>query len=115
MLNTPPLIRSIAFAIAAMISSHGPVAAGDGKKQLSLPEYCRLVARTSKSIMELRQEGVLLSRLEEEFPQDPLVQEIIKEAYLAPWRYTEEGRAREVSSFVGVWLDRCYQRKLPTS
>lgn len=104
---------SAAVFLATLTLATASSTARADKTEMEMHEYCRLVADVSKSIIELRQDDFPRPLVEETFMGNPIAEEMVREAYRTPIRWTPKVRQKEIGDFVQGWVERCYRGQLP--
>ncbi len=100
--------RAICFALASMVA--GPSNADDG----GLKEFCAKISEVAEFVMLRRQEGYpLVTQLDDLGATDPLVHELILDAYAQSRGQTEEYRLQAIEDFRDRWAYICYAVERP--
>lgn len=108
------LKATVAGLVASLMITAVTPPAWAAKTEMEMHEYCRLVADASKNIMEMRQDDFPRPLVEEAYLGSPITEEMVREAYRSPLRWTPKVRQKEIGDFVQAWVERCYRGQLPT-
>ena len=78
-------------------------------EDVSDDELCGRVSRAAEFVMEMRQEGRSLSDIMTGFASDnPLLREMVLEAWATDPYVTEQGKQRAIARFRDDWTLHCY-------